>query len=73
MVKLAKFIVILGAGVAISFAQEADSSKQSKAEQEYKQVQSTGATISSNQTVNLPTPITPKKPTNWSKIKDLFL
>jgi hypothetical protein len=71
MVKLGKILFLGGVLCAFSFAQAPDSSNQSKTDQESKQIQST--TISSNQTVNIPTDVKPKQPTNWSKIKDLFL
>jgi hypothetical protein len=70
MQKIIKMIFIIGAAMAVSFAQAADSSKQV---QTSKQEQSAGTVVTSNSTVNLPTDVKPRQPTNWSKIKDLFL
>ena len=70
MLRITKILTILSAIAAISFAQVADTSKQV---QEPKQIQTEGTFVSSNQPINLPTDIKPKQPTNWSKIKDLFL
>jgi hypothetical protein len=57
--------------MAFCFAQVADTSAQGASPQNSKQVQASSA--ATNQPINIPTGVTPKKPTNWSKIKDLFL
>jgi hypothetical protein len=75
MEKISKIIFVLCASMAFCFAQVAESTAQNATPQDSKQVQSSSSTtVSSNQSINIPTGvITPKKPTNWSKIKDLFL
>jgi hypothetical protein len=74
MGKISKIIFVLCASMAVCFAQVADSSSHGTTTQDSKQVQSGGVVLTQNQTINIPTGvITPKKPTNWSKIKDLFL
>jgi hypothetical protein len=71
---ISKIIIVLCASMAFCFAQVADSSSQNTPAQDSKQVQNGGVVITQNQNINIPTGvITPKKPTNWSKIKDLFL
>jgi hypothetical protein len=70
MGKISKIIFVLCAFMAFCFAQVADSSSQSTKVQDSIQL-SGNASIPS---ITIPTGvITPKKPTNWSKIKDLFL
>jgi hypothetical protein len=70
MGKISKIIVVLCASMAFCFAQVAGTSSQSAKTQDSIQ-------LSGNTTIppiTIPTGvITPKKPTNWSKIKDLFL
>ncbi|MBN1127701.1 MAG: hypothetical protein JXA71_01850 [Chitinispirillaceae bacterium] len=74
MGKIIKTIFVIGASIAFCFAQMADSSSQSTTVQETKQIQGSSQTTTPNNSFNIPTGvITPKKPTNWSKIKDLFL
>ena len=65
-----KIIIVLCASMAFCFAQVADSSSHGATVQD-------SILVSGNATIppiSIPTGvITPKKPTNWSKIKDLFL
>jgi hypothetical protein len=75
MEKISKIVFVLCASMAFCFAQVADTSSQSATGQNSKPVVQIGsATTTPNGNFNIPTGvITPKKPTNWSKIKDLFL
>jgi len=56
------FLMVLACAV-ITFAQTSDSTKQA----------SSTPAIKTQQKAVLPTGTLPKAPTNWSKIKDLFL
>ena len=67
MEKMIKIVFVLCASMAFCFAQVADTTKapEPKSSQDKK--------YTASQQVDLPTEVKPKSPTNWSKIKDLFL
>ena len=67
--KIFKIFLIICAAAVFSFAQTADTANKQPAP-----VQTVDNKINNAQEkVTLPTKVEPKQPTNWSKIKDLFL
>jgi hypothetical protein len=67
MEKLIKISFLVAASLTLTFAQAADSTRAPEAKGLNQRA------IASTQPINLPTDVKPKQPTNWSKIKDLFL
>ena len=71
MDKCAKIFLAVCTTMAIAFAQASDTAAN---QQSIKQAApASGTTISSVNSKPITTNVTPKAPTNWSKIKDLFL
>lgn len=67
MGKMIKIVFVICASMALCFAQVADTTKAPEPKNHQDNEYSIPKPIS------LPTEVKPKSPTNWSKIKDLFL
>jgi hypothetical protein len=63
-----KIVLIIASSMVIAFAQAADTTAKQQTSSP-----AASATVSPANGKSIATKVTPKAPTNWSKIKDLFL